>query len=209
MFYKRVSQKPLKDKGRGRVFNVLNLNMAKEAGPEARFPCSGSLKLDQSQPNPTGGPLPVGVSHSFCSSPPKTPLFLFSAYMGSRAPRIVVLPPFTQRATSFLRSKLAGVGEGGGCRSCDLTLWASPARVPRRAACKAAWEQFPFCSAFQHAGLPSLLSVLWLLGDPCWSLGGVTASSNFGLPHSHPSHQTVTATFQDSIGLSLVAIASY
>lgn len=38
-----------------------------------------------------------------------------------------------------------------------------------------------FGSAFQHQEHASLLFVFWLLGDPCWSLGDATASSNFVL----------------------------
>lgn len=48
----------------------------------------------------------------------------------------------------------------------------------RRASWYITWEHFWFCVSAPRTRKPL---VFWLLGDPCWSLGDATASSNFVL----------------------------
>lgn len=88
-------------------------------------------------------------------------------------------PPYTPWKPSFLRSKLLFF-------NLELELWASSVFVS--VGHPDISRGSVFSSAFQQGECNSLPFVLWLLGDPCWSLGDITAFSDFplGLPRFIP-----------------------
>lgn len=136
--------------------------------------CSGPVKVDQYQLNPTASFFPLGIFYCLLFQPRLTHYFLLSYRWVEGAlsyPCGFPTPTsHTQRKTLLLIRKSLFFSLELGLLVDSLCVSVGHPDTSGGSI---------FSSEFQRWESASHLSVLLILGDPCWPLAGVTAFSNF------------------------------